>query len=198
MSLPAVLRFGVVLLMLLTGACATTPNARFFALSAVASPLPVQPSDVSLALGPIDLPEYLDRPQIVTRAGDNQLNVAEFDRWGGSLDEEIGRVLALNLGRRFGGRVYGYPSRIAADTDYRIAVDVRGFDGVLGGDVTLDAAWSLIDDRMARVVQTQQAVYHSTANGADYAGYAAALSDTLGQLSNELAAALASVTAPRP
>jgi uncharacterized protein len=32
---------------------------------------------------------YLDRPQIVTRAGKNELKLSEFDRWAGSLDSDV-------------------------------------------------------------------------------------------------------------
>lgn len=185
----------LVLAIALAAGCATTPQSRFFSLSA-ASPPATAASGLSLALGPIDLPEYLDRPQIVTRSGDNRLSVDEFNRWGGSLEEEIGRVLALYLGRRLGAQhVYTYPSRVAADTDYRIALDIRGFDGALGGEVGLDVAWSLIDDRGGKVLQTRQTSYRSAARGPDYDAYAAALSDTLMQLGDDLAAALGALPA---
>jgi uncharacterized lipoprotein YmbA len=182
---------------LLVAGCATTAQSRFYSLNA-ASPPPTAASGLSLALGPIDLPEYLDRPQIVTRNGGNRLTVDEFNRWGGSLEEEIGRVLALYLGRRLGAQhVYSYPSRVAADTDYRIALDIRGFDGALGGEVGLDVAWSLIDDRGPAVLQTRQTSYRSVAQGPGYDAYAAALSDTLMQLGDDLASALAGLP-PRP
>jgi len=171
--------------------CVTTPQARFYALSAAIPPASAT-SRLSLALGPVALPEYLDRPQMVTRTGGNRLTVDEFNRWGGSLEEEISRVLALYLGRRLGAQhVYSYPSRIAADTDYRIAIEIRSFDGTLGGEVHLDVAWSLIDERSAKVVQTRQSAYQGLTGGADYDAYAAALSALLARLGDDLAAALA-------
>lgn len=184
-------RLLVAIALLLGTACATTPSARFFALNATPAAARGATSGISLALGPIDLPEYLDRPQIVTRVGGNRLNVDEFNRWGGSLEEEISRVLALHLGQRLGAqRVYSYPSRVVAETDYRIALEIRAFDGTLGGEVTLDAAWSLIDDRSGSILQSGQAVFHQRAAGGDYDGYAAALSDTLAQLGDQLAGLL--------
>lgn len=186
-----------VLPVLLAGGCATAPQSRFYALSA-AVPQTTADSELSLALGPVDLPEYLDRPQIVTRAGDNRLRVDEFNRWGGSLEEEISRVLALYLGRRLGARhVYSYPSRVAAQTDYRIALEIRGFDGTLGGEVALDVAWSLIDDRSGEVLQTRQISYGGTSAGPDYEAYAAALSGLLTQLGDDLAEALAAAPSRR-
>ena len=176
---------------LLLNGCAGTPKARFYTLSS--SPLQAAPavSNLSLALGPIDLPEYLERPQIVTRAGANRLDVDEFNRWGGRLVQEIARVLVVHLGQRLGtDRVYSYPSRIAADTDYRVALEFRRFDGMLGGEVVLGAAWSLVDDRNGAVLETRQASYRHSAQGAEHADYAAALSVLLARLGDDLARAL--------
>ncbi len=184
---------------LIQGACTTTPRASFYTLNAVPGEAPAAPSGLTIALGPIDLPEYLDRPQIVTREGDNRLRVDEFNRWGGSLEEEITRVLARHLGQRLGTqRVYGYPSRIAADTDYRIALDVRRFDGPLGGELLLEVAWSVIDDRSSEALATQQSVYRVVSAGADYAAYAAALSEALARLGDDLAAVVAGLPGAAP
>lgn len=181
----------LVAVVLLLAGCAGTPKARFYTLSS--SPPQAAPavSNLSLALGPIDLPEYLERPQIVTRAGDNRLDVDEFNRWGGRLEQEIARVLVVHLGQSLGtDRVYSYPSRIAADTDYRVALEFRRFDGMLGGEVVLEAAWSLVDDRNGAVLETRQASYRHSAQGAEYADYAAALSVLLARLGDDLARAL--------
>lgn len=177
---------------LLPVACSTTPAAKFFTLNDGSGGAPsTGQSALVLAIGPIDLPQYLDRPQIVTRVGGNRLGVDEFNRWGGRLDEEITRVLAQHIGRELGTqRVYSYPSRIAPDVDYRIGLDIRGFDGARGGEVSLDVAWSLIADRSAKVLVTHQTLYRSTTGGEDYGAYAAALSETLVQLGDDLVEAL--------
>jgi len=178
---------------LLLGACTTTtPQANFYLLNATEPAPVVRASSLVLAIGPVDLPQYLDRPHIVTRNGSNRLRVDEFNRWGGALEEGIIRVVARRVGARLGTqRIYSYPSRVVADTDFRIALDIRAFDGYLDGDVVLDVSWSLIDDRSGEVVQTQQARYQRRSPGADYDAYAAALSDTLAQLGDDLATVLA-------
>jgi uncharacterized lipoprotein YmbA len=181
----------------LPGACTTTSRASFYTLNGSQGESVERRSSLVLALGPIDLPQYLDRPQIVTRIGGNRLSVDEFNRWGGSLEQEVSRVLTQHLGRRLQTqRVYSYPSRIAADSDYRIALEIRRFDGELGGEVDLDLVWSLIADRTGEVVQTRQAEYRSATRDAGYEAYAAALSDTLAQLGDDLAGALSGLPAP--
>jgi len=54
-------------------------------------------STVQNVVGPVELPEYLDRPQIMTCESRNELQFAEFDRWAGSLEKAFSRVLAVNL-----------------------------------------------------------------------------------------------------
>lgn len=189
-------RFPWLAVVLLLGACATTPTASFFALDAGE----VAPRGTALtrvlALGPIDLPEYLDRPQIVSRAGGNRLIVDEFNRWGGRLDQEIGRELTRWLGQRLGTRqVYAYPSRIAARIDYRVALEVRRFDGVLGGDVELDVTWAIIDESTAAVARTGHSAYRLTAASPGYDVYADVLGRLLARLGEDIATALQTLPA---
>lgn len=176
---------------LLAAGCATTPEARFYSLTAPGDGVVAAEGGPSLAIGPVDLPRYLDRPQMVSRAGDNRLLVDEFNRWGGALDQEITAVLAAVLGQNLGTqRVYSYPSRIAAEVDYRIALEIRRFDGELGGDVALEAAWSLVDDRTGAILRTRRVDFREPTAGPDHAAYVAALQRTLQRLAEELAAEL--------
>ena len=48
-------------------------------------------------VGPVTVPELVDRPQMVTRVSDNEVAVNEFARWGESLKSNIPRVIASNL-----------------------------------------------------------------------------------------------------
>src|SRR6267378_3040726 len=75
----------------LAGCLGSSRPARFYTLA----PLQIRDgpgstsTDATLAIGPVEIPDSIDRPQIVTRTGANELVVAEFDRWGSSLDREI-------------------------------------------------------------------------------------------------------------
>jgi len=75
---------------LLAGCAGTTQHTRFLVLSpqtpetlgGQASPT----AGLSIGLGPIKIPDILDRPQIVTRIDNNRLQLAEFHHWAGQLD----------------------------------------------------------------------------------------------------------------
>jgi uncharacterized lipoprotein YmbA len=177
----------------LVTACATSPPSQFYTLDAAAArthPVAATSGEdsLSLAIGPIDLPRYLDRPQIVSRDGENRLSVDEFNRWGGTLEEEIHRVLGSRLGLRLGtDRIYRYPSRVVAGTDYRVAIEFYALDGKLDGQVQLDAVWSLLDDATAEVRAVRRARYSEQAGGADYPAYAATLGGLLARLADDIA-----------
>ena len=180
------------ILLVALGGCASTPQSAFYTLSAGQLPAIAERPDLALAVGPIALPRYLERPQIVSRGAGNRLRVDEFNRWGGSLDQEISRVLIARLGRGLQTeRVFGYPSRVAADVDYRLALDIRRFDGALGGEVTLDVAWSLIADRTAEVIDTRHAAFTSSAGAGGYDAYIDAMNALVTQLAEELIRRLA-------
>jgi uncharacterized lipoprotein YmbA len=84
----------------------------------------------------VRLPNYLDRPQIVTREASHRLHIAEFDHWGGDLREDMTRVLAQNLGRVLDSKhVFTAPVGIAVQPDYRLEVEVLRFEREVGGQV---------------------------------------------------------------
>ena len=88
---------GVALLAL--SGCASSPPTRLYvvpSLTDTATAPPLAPHDLTLGVGPVTLPPYLDRPQIVTRAGRARLILAEFDQWAAPLQDTVARVLAEN------------------------------------------------------------------------------------------------------
>ena len=68
---------------LLAAGCAQTPPSNFSTLSSLRSDdtqgSGADPEGPTIALGPVKLPQYLDRPQIVTRSSPNRVHLAEFD-----------------------------------------------------------------------------------------------------------------------
>jgi uncharacterized lipoprotein YmbA len=149
--------------------------------------------DLGLGVGPIRMPVYLDRPQIVTRGADSQLVLAEFDRWAEPLEESVGRVLAADLARRLGtDRVQRHPWRASRAVELAVEVDVVRFDGRRGEAVVLEAHWRLRseDALVQRVSRIEEATQDD-----GYAELASAMSRALSTLSAEIANG---VTAARP
>jgi uncharacterized lipoprotein YmbA len=98
----------------------------------------------SIAVGPINLPEVVDRPQIVVRVGPNQVALAEQHRWAEPLRNEIVRVIAENLSQLLGTRqVVTYPQNASQAAEYQVILDIQRFESALGVAVTIDALWTV-------------------------------------------------------
>ena len=148
-------------------------------------------NDVSLAIGPVTFPGHLDRPQIVTRIGENRFVLAEFDRWAEPLVRSLPRVLAENLSTLLStDRVIVIPRKTSTSIDYRITMDVIRFDGDLGKEVSLIARWAILDPDGNEIVLIKKSSFVVKTRREDYEGLAAAMSEAVGELSREIATAI--------
>ncbi len=177
--------------------CARSPSSRFYLLDALsdsASPEGGNFSDklcVSIGIGPVEIPDYLDQAQIVTRVTPNEMKLAEFDRWAESLKDNITRVLAKNLSNLLCIKeISFFPWRREIAKDYRIEVKVIRFDGSPGGQVVLEAWWRLLSGDGKTLLQSKRSNFSEPAAGRDYKSLVSAQSRTLAELSREIAEAI--------
>ncbi|MFA5180983.1 MAG: PqiC family protein [Syntrophales bacterium] len=182
---------------ILTAGCATSPPSRFYTLSGIsksdnASPLVIA-KEGTIGVGPISIPDSLDRPQIVTLSGENEVGIAEFDRWSGSCRDEIARVMTEDLSALLPSqRVVSYAWGRRISPNRQITVDILRFDGVLGKTVILKANWAILEENGTKTILVRRSDISEPVNGGDYAAFVAALSRALGKLSREIAAAVQS------
>jgi uncharacterized lipoprotein YmbA len=150
------------------GGCTNTPPTRFYVLSTIDDQAAAEPGKgIALGIGPVALPQYLNRPQIVTRIGGNQLAVAEFDQWGGDLNDSITRTLAANLSSLLQtDRVSLYPWSDEAPIDRQVTIDVANFEQDADGSSLLAASWSIIDARNGKVRLMRRSTYRDPGGAA--------------------------------
>ena len=175
--------------------CAKAGDTRFYVLTPLpAAERPSNPGRAPLVgLLPVDLPEQLDRPQIVTRVGPNRLQLAEFDQWAAPLRESFMRVLAENLSILIpADRVALFPWSKDTPIDYEVAVEVVRFEGALGGDCSLVANWT-IARRGGREAAATGRSSHSEPAGESYASLVSAESRLIAALGRDIAAALKAI-----
>jgi uncharacterized lipoprotein YmbA len=179
---------------LIVGGCASQPS-RFYLLSAVpntetASLEMSGQQGPTIGVGPVTLPRYVDRPQIVTRTSPYELKVAEFDRWAEALDTNFTRVLAENLSILLPtARVVMSPWPRAIPIDYQVTVDVTHFLSQIGGDSLLIADWTLFKGEGQDALTSGRSRFSASPGGQDYAAIVAAMSQTVASLSREIATA---------
>jgi uncharacterized protein len=172
------------------GACAGTPS-RFYLLNTLSAsetvPATAAAQGPVIGVGPITLPKYLDRPQIVTRVGRNQLALGEFDRWAEPLQDNVLRVLAENLVHLIPtDQILLHPWPRSVTLDYQVSMEVLQFDGWLGGESTLLARWSILDGAEHELFN-RMVHLHAPTGGQDYDALVVAMNQMLETLSRDIA-----------
>jgi uncharacterized lipoprotein YmbA len=169
-----------VLLLFVVTACATPPRERFFTLEAPEPPIAAADAP-TLAVGPVGVPDMVDRPQFVVRVGANQVALTEQARWAEPLKSAIARVVAANLASMLSARIVN--PRDAAP-DYRIVLDVQRFESTPGESVLIDTAWTIAPKDGER--RSGRSVVRQKVTGKDYDALAAAHSAALASISKEI------------
>lgn len=172
--------------------CASSPQSRFYTLSPL-GPQAAKPSSaatkrVAVSIAPVEIPDYLNRPQIVTSNGRNELILAEFDRWAGSLSDNIAAVMAENLSLLLGSdRVQAVPRGRNEKSDYTLVMRLLRLDCLPGNQVTMKVQWTLSTPAEGACVAARVSTCSEKLKDGRYDTAVAAVSSALGQVSREIA-----------
>ena len=183
------MRTWLAVLVLLAG-CGSAPKENYYTLTSPPGPLPTAPANaMSVYVGPVSVPDAVDRSPMVLRTGPTKVDIDDFHRWAEPLKTGIPLALADLLMRELGTpRVLAGRAAATATVDYRVAVDVQRFDSSLTEGATLDAAWTITPAKGAS--RTGRTFAQEPAPTRDHAGVAAAHRKALEKLAKDLAAAL--------
>ncbi|MGB8432799.1 MAG: PqiC family protein, partial [Burkholderiales bacterium] len=125
--------------------CASSPPSSFYTLTATAtsSSTTTVPS-YGVSIGPVTVPETVDRPQLALQISANQVALAEFHRWAEPLASGIAQAVAENLRRLLGtSRIAASPGVVGGSLEYRVALSVVRFESKLGNSAELDILWTI-------------------------------------------------------
>ena len=181
----------VVFLIFFTG-CGTTKPAKFYTLNSLKAQDTVQKatssdSHISIGIGPVSIPDYLERPQIVSRTSQNELYIDEFNRWAGSLENDIARVLSGNLSTLLSEEhVSVLTSMPAALFEYRIMVNVTRFDLMPDNTFLLKTQWRILGKDEKKLLM-RESYLSEQIDGKDYGARVAAMSRAIEILSRDIA-----------
>ena len=169
----------------------TTRATRMYVLDPTVPATSGSRSELAIGVGPTSLPERLDRPQILTRTGSQEVEIAEFEHWAEPLDKAFPRVLAENLANATGSdRVSVYPWSRSVPIDVQVEVSVSRFETEADGSVTLAARWRLIGPGRREILPTRASSYSETPASDSTADRVDALGRALGRLSRDVADAI--------
>jgi uncharacterized protein len=206
------LRIRIVLFLLLAGSflcgCLSTPppGTRFYVLNPLDPGVnPISEIDrkgaLSVEVASLRLPQYLERPQIVTRSSKNRLELAEYRQWGGNLRKNMMRVLAQNLSRLLATpHIAIYPHRPTISPDFRVDLEVMHFERDSDGQVRLSAQWRLStgNDRKPLTTRISDLASPIVQDGGDFEHTVSAMSKLFGELSQIIGSAIVENVRGRP
>ncbi len=181
-----------------------TPATRFYTLTADAK-APLQPRaanhrPLAVEVVPFRVPQYLNRPQIVTRTGSHRLELAEFHQWGGNLRKNMTRVFVQNLAALLDTTDMRIaPSPADAPPDVRIELEVLQFERCEDLRVRLSVHWGLVltADPTLRTTRITHLQSSRIEDASDYAAMVSAMSGLLAELSDTVARAVSERTGGR-
>jgi uncharacterized lipoprotein YmbA len=184
----------VAMLVLAAGCAGTADPTRYYVrapprASAAPRPAAVGQRELRVGIRSVELPRYVERPQIVTRASANRLEVSESQQWGAPLRHTVPVMLAENIAQLVPtDQVAVFPWGRGFVPDVQVIVEVSQFEGALGGEALLNARWRLVG--RAAEESTTGVSRLSEPAGADYESLVAAHSRLIGALSRDIADAL--------
>ena len=169
---------------------------RFYVLTSVYSekvkPAPVADlKNTAIGVGPVRISGKMDRPQIVTGTGGNEIQLSGYSEWGDPLGAGFSRVLAENLAYLLNTEnVAIFPWLQATRTDYQVTVDLTDLIGTPGGDVQLRAWWTIFGDNGRTELLKKYTVLNEPVAGDDIDAMVQAMSRTVEVLSRKIAEAI--------
>lgn len=193
---PLILTWLAVLCIALSG-CGKTPPSTFYVLdSANTVELETPPAcNLSVGIGPVSIPAYFDRTQLVTRSGKNTITIHEYDRWGDSFKKQVVETLAENLSILLQpSLVVLFPWERALRPTYQLVLTLHHFEGDIGKSINLKATWRIIDVASEKTLLASQYSKKHPIHGNDLSSYVATQSRALADLSHQIALCISSLS----
>ncbi len=137
-------------------ACSSTSSTQFYLLKAI-NPENIeinrpQLKNLTILLKPIKFPEYLDRPQMVTRDSTYKLKLSENHRWAEPLSNEFSRVLIKNLSNRITpNHILEYSELNGLQPDIHLSITVLRLDINEDNQAVLSVKWSYWTENKAAI-----------------------------------------------
>ena len=182
----------------LLGACSTSPESRFYTLTmdTASASAGATPFAYAVSVGPVTLPQVVNRSQFVVDGPGNRVVVLEQRRWAAPLADVIAEATAQYLARDLGGaRVTMFAQTASNGAQFDVALDVQRFEMIEGQAAVLDVVWSIKRRAGGAPVVGRSSMREPVAAADDpYDALAAAQARALATMSREIAASLVQVS----
>ena len=182
------MKYALLVLVMLAG-CSSgggTP-IRYYLIDPQQQTQPSERADLSLEIVDLQVPQYLERFQIASRANANELTFSDMNQWGENLRKNLTRTMGINLARLMGTVDVGTPvNRTANEPDYRIQIVIAQFERDAENHVTLLARFQIVPVA-GGATRTESVQLTSDYATSDYPGTVSVMSDLFSDLGGSIA-----------
>jgi uncharacterized lipoprotein YmbA len=125
--------------------CSINQKASYYHLSAPPiTSIPTTNKDIRVMVGPVSLPAMIDQPELVVQDGANTVQLYPYQRWAGSLKNDVERVVSSNLTQELSTpHVWSYSQSLQTQFNYQVFLDVQSLESKLGREIVLDVIWTI-------------------------------------------------------
>ncbi len=175
----------------LLAGCGSSPKTHYFTLSRVPGGQERTASiGMPVTVAAVHVPQSLDRSEMVRATGDNTVEISDQERWTAPLGEMARRALSEDLAERLPRDEVVLPDAPAPPHTSQIVVSLAEFGPDPSGKVVLAGSWSLLDGERGKLLLRRDVALQTAAKGPGGSGEAAAMSELLGELANNIAKTL--------
>lgn len=169
----------------------TSQPSKFYSLQVIKNIASISNKKISVGVEEVQIPEYLDKPQIVTvKEGSVEMNLSEINRWSEDLSTMMQRTVAEDINLYLPQAMVKSRTLGRESFDYTVFIEVSKFEGDLGKEARLDAWWYILDRNGDMIVREKTSVSIPVPES-DYDSLVRAESTLVGQLSEQIALKLA-------
>jgi hypothetical protein len=181
--------------LLLLAGCGRSVPVSYYQLTPVRGEEPATAATTAgnlvIGIGPVQLQEHLDRPQLVLRSGVNRLRLADRHRWAEPLAANIAWVLRDNLAALLATeQILLHPWERSAQVDRQVILSVLHCEAMEDGTAHLAAIWSVAGRDGKILLPPRRSSFRIPRATPDEEGLVRALSEALRKFSLEVAEAL--------
>lgn len=138
-----------------------------------------------IGLGPIRLPEYLDRFQMVVAVSENKYKLIDGHRWAEKLDQNISLALFKTLPSQLRtDRMIRYPWPQRPGVDFQVKIDILELNIDQDGRSQLVAQWSI--KSKDKTILNKRSTFTAQASTTDIDKMVQAQSECLTKLGQEI------------
>jgi uncharacterized lipoprotein YmbA len=138
-----------------------------------------------IGLGPIRLPEYLDRFQMVVAVSENKYKLIDGHRWAEKLDQNISLALFKTLPGQLGtDKMIRYPWPQRPGVDFQVKIDILELNIDQNGKSQLIAQWSI--KSKDKTILNKRSTFTAQASTTDIDKMVQAQSECLTKLGQEI------------